>query len=96
VNPSPVSQSKMGPNRGEPPARPPPDATSATPRATSRRRVRISTSTDAVQVCRLALGYEPVTCDGAPHSFFDRKQEEFADASADAWRCVLEFIERHG
>ena len=30
---------------------------------------------------------------GAPHSFFDRKQEEFADASADAWRRVLDFIE---
>ena len=24
--------------------------------------------------------------EGAPHSFFDRKQEEFADASDDAWR----------
>jgi carboxymethylenebutenolidase len=33
--------------------------------------------------------------DGAPHSFFDRKQEEFADASADAWSRVLAFIERH-
>jgi carboxymethylenebutenolidase len=33
--------------------------------------------------------------DGAPHSFFDRKQEEFADASDDAWRRTLEFIERH-
>jgi carboxymethylenebutenolidase len=32
---------------------------------------------------------------GAPHSFFDRKQEEFADASDDAWRRTLEFIERH-
>jgi carboxymethylenebutenolidase len=29
---------------------------------------------------------------GAPHSFFDRKQEEFGDASADAWRRVLDFI----
>jgi carboxymethylenebutenolidase len=29
---------------------------------------------------------------GAPHSFFDRKQEEFADASADAWRRILLFI----
>ena len=37
-----------------------------------------------------------VTYPGAPHSFFDRKQEEFADASADAWRLVLAFIERHG
>jgi carboxymethylenebutenolidase len=33
--------------------------------------------------------------DGAPHSFFDRKYEEFADASADAWSRVLAFIERH-
>jgi carboxymethylenebutenolidase len=29
---------------------------------------------------------------GAPHSFFDRKQAEFADASADAWRQVLDFM----
>jgi carboxymethylenebutenolidase len=39
--------------------------------------------------------YELVTYDGAPHSFFDRKQEEFASASEDAWGHVLEFIERH-
>lgn len=32
----------------------------------------------------------------APHSFFDRRQTEFADASADAWRRVLAFIARHG
>ena len=41
------------------------------------------------------VAHEVVTYDGAPHSFFDRKQEEFADASADAWRRVLAFIERH-
>jgi carboxymethylenebutenolidase len=29
---------------------------------------------------------------GAPHSFFDRKQEEYAEASEDAWRRVLEFV----
>jgi carboxymethylenebutenolidase len=29
---------------------------------------------------------------GAPHSFFDRKQEEYADASEDAWRRVLTFL----
>jgi len=29
---------------------------------------------------------------GAPHSFFDRKQSEFADASADAWRRVQAFV----
>src|SRR5436309_5805692 len=36
--------------------------------------------------------YEVVTYDGAPHSFFDRKQEEFAAASEDAWAKVLAFI----
>jgi carboxymethylenebutenolidase len=30
---------------------------------------------------------------GAPHSFFDRKAEEFADASADAWNRLLTFIQ---
>jgi carboxymethylenebutenolidase len=39
--------------------------------------------------------HEVVTYDGAPHSFFDRKQEEFAEASADAWDRVLDFIEHH-
>ena len=39
--------------------------------------------------------HEVVTYDGAPHSFFDRKQEEFAAASADAWARVLAFIEAH-
>ena len=28
----------------------------------------------------------------APHSFFDRKADEFADASADAWERVLGFV----
>lgn len=32
---------------------------------------------------------------GAPHSFFDRKQTEFADASADAWRRVQAFVRQH-
>ena len=39
--------------------------------------------------------HEVVVYDGAPHSFFDRKQEEFAEASADAWERTLDFIERH-
>jgi dienelactone hydrolase len=29
--------------------------------------------------------HEVVVYDGAPHSFFDRKQSEFAEASDDAW-----------
>ncbi len=42
---------------------------------------------------RAGVEHEVVTYEGAPHSFFDRKQEEFADASADAWRRTLEFID---
>jgi carboxymethylenebutenolidase len=36
-----------------------------------------------------------IVFEGAPHSFFDRKQEEFAEASEHAWRQTLEFIARH-
>ena len=39
--------------------------------------------------------HELVTYDGAPHSFFDRSYEEFAEASADAWRRTLAFIDAH-
>lgn len=39
--------------------------------------------------------HEVVIYPGAPHSFFDRKQEEFAKESEDAWNRVLTFIERY-
>ena len=39
--------------------------------------------------------YELIEFEGAPHSFFDRKQEEFQEASDDAWRRTLEFIDAH-
>jgi carboxymethylenebutenolidase len=39
--------------------------------------------------------HELVVYDGAPHSFFDRKHEEHADASADAWRRVLAFVDKY-
>jgi len=39
--------------------------------------------------------HEVVTYEGAPHSFFDRKQEDFAAASADAWQKTLDFLEAH-
>ena len=39
--------------------------------------------------------HEIVVYDGAPHSFFDRKQEQFADASDDAWRRTLAFVDAH-
>jgi len=38
--------------------------------------------------------HDLVEYEGASHSFFDRKQDEFADASADAWERVLAFVER--
>jgi carboxymethylenebutenolidase len=58
-------------------------------------------SRDDIAVYERALAdadveHEVVVYDGAPHSFFDRKQEEFADASADAWSRVLAFIDRYG
>ncbi len=39
--------------------------------------------------------YELVEFEGAPHSFFDRKQEEFQAASDDAWQRTLDFIDQH-
>ena len=52
---------------------------------------------DAFDEALTAAGVEHdlVIYDGAPHSFFDRKYEEYADDSEDAWRRTLEFIERH-
>jgi carboxymethylenebutenolidase len=44
---------------------------------------------------RAGVQYELVTYEGAPHSFFDRRQEDFAQASEDAWSKVLAFIEAH-
>jgi carboxymethylenebutenolidase len=38
--------------------------------------------------------HELVTYPGAPHSFFDRRYEDFADACEDAWTRVLDFIAR--
>ena len=39
--------------------------------------------------------HEVVIYDGAPHSFFDRKHEEFAADSEDAWNRVLAFLARY-
>jgi carboxymethylenebutenolidase len=43
----------------------------------------------------VGVDFELITYEGAPHSFFDRKQTEFADASEDAWNRVLHFIEKY-
>ena len=39
--------------------------------------------------------HELVIYQGAPHSFFDRRHDDFAAASEDAWRRVLGFLEAH-
>ncbi|MBV8947015.1 MAG: dienelactone hydrolase family protein [Solirubrobacterales bacterium] len=41
------------------------------------------------------LDHEIHVYPGAPHSFFDRRYEEHAQASEDAWRRMLAFLERH-
>jgi carboxymethylenebutenolidase len=38
--------------------------------------------------------HEITTYPGAPHSFFDRRQDDYADASADAWARLLDFLDR--
>jgi carboxymethylenebutenolidase len=46
-------------------------------------------------LAKAGVEHDVVTYEGAPHSFFDRKHDEYAEASADAWDRVLAFIERH-
>jgi carboxymethylenebutenolidase len=55
---------------------------------------------DQVDEFRAALAaagvaHEVVVYLGAPHSFFDRSYEQHAEASADAWRRMLEFVAAH-
>jgi len=52
---------------------------------------------DAFDAALATAGIEHrfVVYDGAPHSFFDRKAAEFADASARAWEEALTFIRGH-
>ena len=57
------------------------------PRSPSRTRATSTTRSTAAGV-----DHEVVIYDGAPHSFFDRKQEEFAAESEDAWNRVLAFV----
>ncbi len=43
--------------------------------------------------CKKAgIKHDSTVYPGAPHSFFDRKFAEFADASADAWKRVQSFV----
>ena len=46
--------------------------------------------------CKKArVAHDSKTYPDAPHSFFDRKQTEFAEASADAWSRVKSFVGRN-
>ena len=44
---------------------------------------------------KAGVEHEIVVYPGAPHSFFDRRAGDYAEASADAWRRVLAFIAAH-
>jgi carboxymethylenebutenolidase len=46
-------------------------------------------------LARSGIEHRFVTYDGAPHSFFDRKADEFADASQQAWTETLTFVRGH-
>lgn len=39
--------------------------------------------------------HEVITYENAPHSFFDRAYEQFADESADAWQRCLAFVRKY-
>ena len=40
------------------------------------------------------VAHEVVSYEGAPHSFFDRMQADYQGESDDAWRRIIEFVER--
>ena len=46
-------------------------------------------------LAKAGVEHTVTTYPGAPHSFFDRKAEDFADASAEAWDQTLGFIRAH-
>lgn len=44
---------------------------------------------------RAGVEHETVVYQGAPHSFFDRRMNDFAEQSKDAWQRVLAFVSQH-
>jgi carboxymethylenebutenolidase len=44
---------------------------------------------------KAGVRHETIVYPGAPHGFFDKKADEFKEASADAWDRSLKFIRRH-
>jgi carboxymethylenebutenolidase len=51
--------------------------------------------TFAAQVREAGVEAEVHVFPEAPHSFFDRKYEEYREECDDAWRRILDFVERH-
>jgi carboxymethylenebutenolidase len=47
------------------------------------------------KLSQAGLDHEIHVYPGAPHSFFDRRFADHAEASEDAWRRMLAFLERH-
>ncbi|HEY0602849.1 MAG TPA: dienelactone hydrolase family protein [Herpetosiphonaceae bacterium] len=47
------------------------------------------------QLDSAGVEHEIVVYPGAPHSFFDRRAEQFAKESAEAWQRSLDFIKAH-
>lgn len=48
-----------------------------------------------IALTHAGIEHELVTYPGAPHSFFDRVQAQYANESADAWKRILAFIAAH-
>lgn len=44
---------------------------------------------------KAGIEHQIVIYEGAPHSFFDRRATEYAEASTDAWTKMLAFIQQH-
>ena len=54
------------------------------------------TSTSSTpRASKAGVKHDSTVYPGAPHSFFDRKQTEFAEASADAWKRVQAFVRQN-
>ena len=50
---------------------------------------------DAQPLSAAGVEHEVHVYPSAPHSFFDRRAEEHAEASEDAWRRMLGFLDRY-
>lgn len=44
---------------------------------------------------KAGVEHQIVIYEGAPHSFFDRRATDYAEASTDAWTKLLAFIQKH-